>query len=349
MTSRTGDLAPDRLAERLRRFADIAAPESPLSAAFARAAADDPITARILAGTPAHLPSANVLLAAVHYLLLAGVSHDLATHYPDLAPAATTPMGDPGRQFLAFCREHRATLAELAASRGVQTNEVRRCVVLVPALNRVTAMERRPLALIEVGASAGLNLCFDRYGYDYDGTTVGLPAPLVLTTTVRSGHPPIPDHLPAVSWRIGIDLDPIHLDDPEAVRWARALLWPEQRDRAARFDAAVALVRPDPPPLVAGDALEILPEVAAGAPEDAALVVMHSFVLNQFSDEQRDRFDARLRTLSHGRPVHRIGIESLRRDMANPEAAHTLYRDGEAATTLLGPVHHHGAWITWEA
>lgn len=347
MSGRTGDLPPDHLAARLLRFAEIAGPDSPLSAAFARAAAHDPVAARILAATPAHLPSANVLLAAVHHLLLGGVGHDLAGHYPDLAPAGTTPVGDPGEQFVAFCREHEAALAALAATRGVQTNEVRRCVILVPAFTRIARAERRPLAIVEVGASAGLTLCFDRYGYDYGRAAVGVPAPLVLTTEVRAGDPPIPERLPEVAWRTGIDLDPIDLGDAEAVRWARALLWPEQLDRVARFEAAVALVRPDPPSIVRGDALDVLPDVAAEAPADAALVVVHSFVLNQFSDEQRDRFAAILDGIGRTRTVHRVGIESLRRDMANPEATHAEYRDGEVTHTLLGPVHHHGGWITW--
>jgi hypothetical protein len=287
-----------------------------------------------------------VLLAAVQYLLLSGVQHPLVTHYPHLSPAGTNPLGDPGAQFLAFCREHRETLSNLVATRGTQTNEVRRCAILVPALARIEP----PLALIEIGSSAGLNLCFDRYRYDIGGVITGRDdSTLTLDAEVRSGSSLVPRPLPEVAWRVGVDLEPIDLDDPDAVRWARALIWPEQHDRAARFEAAAALVRPDPPRVVRGDGLAMLPDLVAESPRDASLVVLHSFVLNQFTVEQREQLDASLRGLSTTRPIHRIAIEMLRTDMDFPEVVHTVYRDGEATTTLLGTAHHHGAWLAWNA
>jgi len=344
MTRRNRDLPDPGYARRLNRFADIAAPDSPLSAIFARAGADDPVVHEILAGAGASQPPANVLLAAVQYLLLGGVQHPLGTHYPALA--TSPPTGDPGTQFLAFCRDHRESLAHLAATRGTQTNEVRRCAILVPAIAGIG----QPLALIEIGSSAGLNLCFDRYRYDIGGTITGrLDSALTIDTEVRAGSPPVPRPLPEVMWRVGVDLEPIDLDDRDAVRWARALIWPEQLDRMARFEAAVALVRHDPPRMVRGDGLVVLPDIAAEAPAEATLVVFHSFVLNQFTVDQREQLDTSLRRLSTGRPIHRISIEMLRADMDVPEVVHTVYRDGDAAARLLGTAHHHGAWLAWDS
>ena len=341
---RNRDLADPEYARRLERFAAIAAPDSPLSAAFARAAANDPISHEILSGAPASLPAANVLLAAVQYLLLSGVDDDLADHYPSIARTPTSQRGDPGEQFLAFCRNHRGRIAELVSSRGVQTNEVRRCVVLVPAL---AGIGEGPLALVEIGASGGLNLCFDCYRYDFGGALTGPDSPLTLTTEIRSGAPPIPDPLPAVAWRVGIDLEPIDFYDPDAVLWARALIWPEQLDRIARFKAAMEIVRLDPPPIIRGDALEVLPGVLKDAPTDATLVVFHSFVLNQFTPEGREQFDTVLRDASDDRAIHRVSFEILRPELAYPEVVHTVYRNGEATDRLLGRAHQHGAWLEW--
>ena len=340
---------PD-IAGRLRRFADIAAPDSPLSAAFARAAADDDVCHSILGEARHSLPAANMLLAAVHFLLLGGEADPLAAHYPSVSATGGFDDGsDPGEAFLAFCRRHRDRLVHLVSQHGVQTNEVRRCVVLLPAFARVAARERAPLALLELGASAGLNLCFDRYRYHYGWRRTGPEeSPLTLGTEVRSGEPIVPDPLPEVAWRAGVDLDPIDLRNESAVRWARALLWPEQLDRIERFDIAVGLARQGPPKVVEGEATAMLPDLVAESPDEAALLVFHSHVLNQMSPEERDTLDRRLRDISRLRKVDRISFEALRPEMDFPEVTHIRYRDGGSTETLLGTAHHHGAWIAWK-
>jgi len=344
---RYGDLDDPEFPRRLEWFAQIAEPDSPLTARLARAAANDPTCHRIMAHAPVGIPPANVILAGVQYLLLGGDGPDLAAHYPSIG--AGEPSGDVDELFLRFCADHEERLSELAATRGVQTNEVRRCTGLVPCFTTVAREEHRPLALIEVGPSAGLNLCFDRYGYDYGFTRTGpADSPLVLATEVRRTPPPIPDALPEVAWRAGIDLNPIDLSDPDAVRWARALLWPDQLDRIARFEGAMALVQPDPPRIVQGDAVAGIGSLIDEAPDDAAVLVYHSFVLNQFDAGAKERFREALREASHGRVIHEIGIgaRGWERDQA-PHIDHTRYERGEAIRSELGVMHHHGAWIEW--
>ena len=107
----------------------------------------------------------------------------------------------------------------------MQTNEVRRCCYLLPAVTLAARLAApAPLALIEAGASAGLNLGLDGYAYDYGtGTITGDPrSPLTLHCELRGGTPP-PLALPApdIAWRAGIDLSPL---DPDDAAWLRALV-----------------------------------------------------------------------------------------------------------------------------
>jgi len=344
---RYGDLDDPEFPRRLERFAGVAELDSPLAARLARAAANDPTCHRIMSRIPVGIPPANVILAGVQYLLLGGDDPELAAHYPSIG--GREPSGDVVDLFLRFCADHEDRLSDLAATRGVQTNEVRRCTGLVPCFATVARAVDRPLALIEVGPSAGLNLRFDRYRYDYGFARTGpADSPLTLDTEVRGAPPPVPDTLPEVVWRAGIDVNPIDLGDADAVRWARALLWPDQLDRIARFETAMALVAPDPPRIVKGDAVEGIGALIAEAPGDAAVLVFHSFVLNQFAAEAKERFEDVLRSASQDRVIHEIGVAARgwERDEA-PRIDHTVYDRGTAERTELGVMHHHGAWVRW--
>ncbi|MBF9133545.1 DUF2332 domain-containing protein, partial [Plantactinospora sp. S1510] len=131
-------------------------------------------------------------------------------------------------------------------SRATQTNEAGRCAVLLPVL----AALPQPLALIEVGASAGLCLYPDRYAYRYGGTSVGSGEP-VLECEATGMAPPA--RVPEVVWRAGLDLNPLDVTDPADVAWLEALVWPEHTHRRARLRAAAAVAAADPPLLVRGD------------------------------------------------------------------------------------------------
>ncbi|MEX1208034.1 MAG: DUF2332 domain-containing protein [Acidimicrobiia bacterium] len=338
-----------RLPERLRGWAERVADESPIYATLSAATADDEVALAIIGESPSSQPQPHLLFAAVQYLLLDGKGQGLATHYPAVAGAGARPHGDLVGLFRDFVRDHRVRLTELVATRRVQTNEVRRCTTLLPAFTAARP-DDRPLALIEVGASAGLNLLFDRYRYDYGTVRTGPEdSPLTLDCQVRSGVPPVPDRMPQVAWRLGLDLHPIDVHDHDAVRWGRALIWPEQLDRVARFETAVEIARGDPPPMVKGDALELLPAAIAATPSDAAVLVYHSYVLNQWAPEDRSRLEELLVTQSRTRPIDRISVEMETRGVAYPAIIHTRYSSGEAIPRRLGTAHYHGVWLRWEA
>jgi hypothetical protein len=197
--------ATSELATAFTRFAaDRCGSYAPLYAHLASRIADD----RELLATAAHASPGqsqpDLMLAAVHYLLARQPRSQLARYYPTLNPDPVPP-GGTFQEFRRFCLARRDELAALTGSRLVQTNEVRRCCYLLPAVTLAAHLAApAPLALIEAGASAGLNLGLDGYAYDYGtGTITGDPrSPLTLQCELRGGTPP-PLALPApeIAWR----------------------------------------------------------------------------------------------------------------------------------------------------
>jgi hypothetical protein len=265
------------------------------------------------------------------------------------------PPGDPVPAFRAFCLDHRDALIDLVSAGLVQTNEPRRCTFLLPAFATVAHLAGgKPLALIEVGASAGFNLLFDRYGYDYGaGRSAGDPdAPIRFTCELRGQVlPPIHVGMPQVAARVGIDLNPIHAADSQATLWLHALVWPEHPERAALLRQVLVLAQREPPTLIAGDALAVLPQVVAAAPADAALCVFHTATLAHFPLEARDRFRVLMAELARQRDLFWLSSEGVglgeQRRQGEYVTILTAFQHGRRAERRLASNHQHGAWLAW--
>ena len=212
-------------AENYRRFSRLEARgRSALYEQISASVADDVEVLAFLAALPPAKRQPNLLLAAVRFL---------------------TGVQDSYRAFRTVLLDRRTEVAAVMLSRSTQTNEPARCAVLLPALARLAP----PLALIEVGASAGLTLLPDLYGYDYAGQRIepADPAAPVLTCRPR-GPVPIPAAVPEVAWRAGIDLNPLDVTDPDDMAWLSSLIWPGE----GQAGAAVGRGRRGPPPQTAG-------------------------------------------------------------------------------------------------
>jgi hypothetical protein len=181
----------------------------------------------------------------------------------------------------------RAVSAEMRV-RATQTNEPRRCAVLLPALSLIEG----PIALLEVGASAGLCMYPDLYSYSYDGVRIDPAAgpSTVLLECETTGGPPLPTALPHIVWRAGLDLNPLDISDPADALWLETLIWPEQTERLARIRAAMELVRGEHPRIVQGDALAGLPALVAEAPPGATLVIVTSAAIVYLPPDIRASF-----------------------------------------------------------
>jgi hypothetical protein len=258
------DEALDRIAEVYGRFArQEAHGRSALYEELARGVAGDRELLRVLAELPTAKQQPNLLFASVR--LRCG-----------------TPNGWPDFRSRFF--ERREEIVAVMLARRTQTNEPARCATLLPLL----ATLPQPLALLEVGAAAGLCLLPDCYAYDFDGhrvlpsRAVGATAP---TFTCRaSPSTPLPRRNVEVAWRAGLDLEPIDVRDPDDVAWLETLVWPGEGNRRELLRVAVDVARADPPSVTRGDLLQDLPALAARAPRSATLVIFHTAVLAYIPD-----------------------------------------------------------------
>lgn len=212
---------------------------------------------------------------------------------PNLVFAAARRHGalGPYSSFRSTLLERWDEVRQTILTHATQTNEAARCAVVLPFLAEVQG----PVALLEVGASAGLCLLPDRYSYRYDdGTSIDPadgPSTVVIPCHVGEGIVP-PRAVPEIVWRAGIDLDPVDVRDDESCDWLQTLVWPGQEHRGERLRAALALARQEPPRIERGDLLDLVPRLAAEAPADATLVVLDSAVLGYLTLEDRMRFVA---------------------------------------------------------
>jgi len=278
---------------------------SPLYADVSRAVAKDRELLEMVRSAPpdAHLPPA--LLAAVHYVLLDGLEHPLNDVYAGRAG------GDPGPLFLDVCRARKDDVMSLLSTRHIQTNDCGRSALIGPGLTWLSSYFAQPLALVDVGASAGINLLCDRFLIDYGshGSTGPADSPVHIECEVLGGDPPIAAQLPKLVARVGIDRSPIDVTNAEDARWLLACVWPDT-GRLERAAASIRMAQEDPPVVVAGDANEALPGVLDGLPVGAAAVVVTTWAFAYLTVEDRRRFVEALSLASRHRPVAWLSAES---------------------------------------
>ena len=323
--STRGHGVKEQLAARYKRFAEVEVRNhSPLYASISFGVATDPFALEFLGALPEEKQQPNLLLAAVRHVC--GSAQD----WP---------------QFRAMLRNNAPAVAAVMLARRTQTNEPGRCATLLPVLAGLP----QPLALLEVGASGGLCLLPDRYGYDYGRSRIAAPsADAPVFACVADVATPLPATLPRIVWRMGIDLAPLDVTDDAQTEWLETLVWPGQEDRLRRLRAAIAVARRDPPRIMRGDLLTELKACAREAPADATLVVFHSAVLAYVANTQsREAFVRTVQELgavwiSNEAP----GVWPAIRDCVGrrgPRGAFLLAVDGRPVAWTDA----HGAWIEW--
>lgn len=324
---------PRLTADQVRKWADFAE-SSPLYQRLAGVVAADPDLMRVV-NRVENLPQLNILFAGVQYLMTRDGGGQLESFYPNFTSPSLDEIGvaEPFREFVLANEEE---LVEIGRTRYTQTNECRRCAVLLPGI-WATPLER--FHLVDLGTSAGLNLHLDRYRYRWGGITWGPESPVVLETDMRGR--PIEPHAIGVLSRTGIDLAPIDPANEEDRRWLEALTWPEQTDRLRRLSSALDLARRLEARLIAGDVVEILGPVLDELPDRDPVIVTNSFVFNQLTPENRTILESIIDEMRHTRPVYRVSLEWL--DEERPGASLEVFGPDGPAT--IGLAHPHGEWL----
>jgi hypothetical protein len=276
-----------------------------------------------------------------------------AKRQPNLLFASVRFLGgrtDSVNGLVEFVRSNSHELAATMVARSTQTNEVARCAAFLPVLAEMDG----EVALIEVGASAGLCLFPDRYAYRFDGHAVG-DSPLEIGVET-AGTVSTPQRLPTVSWRAGLDLNPLDVTNDDDLRWLRSCVWPEHGDRRRRLDLAASIVAEDPPRIERGDLRDATLELIERAPRDAIKVVFHSAVLAYVDEGGRRDFATTMRRsvddrsdvvwLSNEGPsiVADIGAAQVERMPLPVGARFHLGRNGTELVAVTDP---HGRWLRW--
>jgi hypothetical protein len=257
-----------------RRFADGERwfHDSPLYQALSRAVSEDDALLQLAAQARAGQQPTNLLMGATHLVVLSEPDHRFARFFPTVAGRDAEPPDRAGAEFPAFCADHREALTELLRTRLVQTNEPARATALRLALYEVGRRIDGPAHLLEIGPSAGIQLCFDRWGVRTGGHSFGPPDPPLTIATEWRGptQPPDLDAIAQISGRLGVDLHPVDATHPGERQWLQALVWPEHLDRFEQLRLALQAVAADPPEILRGDAVDALPGLDAPARRPAA-------------------------------------------------------------------------------
>lgn len=281
------------------------------------------------------------LAGGLHALVLSGAEPDLAAVYP---PNAASDAALWVAVKAALDRHADRLLGWLA--RPPQTNEVRRAAALIPALHLIAATAGHSLHLWEIGCAAGLNLRADRFRLRAGGVTYGPPGAHTRLVPDWTGPAPPPAPL-TVAGRRGVDLAPLDPAAPTDRLRLRAYLWPEQPDRRALTDAAIATARAVPARIDRADAVDWLAAGLPGRPRDATTVLFHTVAWQYLPPAARARGDALIAAAGAAAtpraPLARLGMEAD----GNPDAALTLTLWPGGRTIPLARVDFHGRAVRW--
>lgn len=307
-------------------------------------------------------PKPHLLLAVARYLFLQSDESADGRYaaFPSLASGflagdAPSVIDDAllREEWLRFCDQEYDNIRELLQTRALQTNELGRCIALMPAMQYLHQQCDMPLAVFEVGASAGLNLLFDHYSYVYqaqDGSAYQIKSPassLTLSTEIRGRQrPPVmAGQCPPVCWRKGNELYPLNLSSADDRRWLKALVWPDHQWRVQQCEQALRSVSSVSLDMLGGDLIQALGRIMDDVPVNAMATIVHSFVISQLPDDTVEQFEARLCAWSAERPVARVSFEMLQG--TRPKLELFMYCDGVKTSQLLAYADGHGKWIEW--
>jgi len=311
---------------------------SPLYRQLSGVVAGEPYLVELAAHTRDGQVPTFAFFGAVHALLLAGVEHPLADYYPSLRGDGALPLAGAGPALLSFARRFESDIVDIVSTRLVQTNHVRRAVGLRLALAAIApSVGSRPAHLLEVGSSAGLLMRHAHYGYCLGGRQFGDRAsPVQLVTEWRSVQPPPDlDAIPVIASTCGVDLHPLDPSIDADRRWLEALVWPEDRDKAALLHDALTLAAAVPANVIAGDAEDVCAAWSARIPRGETRIVFHCATRMHVPVGRRASFDRAVDDIGHDGPLYHIGIEGDGIQIAEPSGAATRRFD----------VDGHLAWV----
>ena len=267
-------------------------------------------------------------LAPIHRMVLAGEAPELDRHYP-----STGGDGDADVAWPLF-RDFAGARTEWMRNelrRPCQTNEVGRSAALLGGFLEVAHRSRKPLRILEIGASAGLNLRWDHYFYQSTSGAWGDDSSPVQFVHSFDVAPPM-ERAADVVERSGCDLNPIDPTSDEGALMLRSFVWADQLARLSQLDGAIEVARAVPVKVERIGAADFLERELAEPREDVATVVYHSVFMQYVADPEQRRIAA---------AIAEADVFYLRMEPAYP-----LF-EVRLGDELLGTSHAHGTHVRW--
>lgn len=227
-------------------------------------------------GNPRKDALALRIAGALHHAVLSGTAPALSAVYPQPGKAEFT---DHSWQVVRDWLSANSDIVRAYLGSPPQTNEIRRSIALLPGFLELAARFEKPMHLLELGASAGLNQNWDAYAYQTDSWRWGSPSGAIITTDWQGPAPSHLDARPEIAARTACDLTPIDLKDEAAITRLKSYTWPDQFDRLEKLDAAIEIAKERKTRVDQADALDWLKRQLASRQSGALTVVYHSVFL----------------------------------------------------------------------
>lgn len=291
-------------------------------------------------------PIPNLLFGAVQYLLLKEAEqHELREYYSSIVDKPRN-VEQSYLPFRNFCFMNRSKIIVILKSKLVQTNEVRRCAYLYPSFCLIYDKVKKPLSIIEIGTSAGLQLLWDKYCYSYNSNEVfgDMQSNVHINSEIRGEKSPfLLKSSPPVASRYGIDLNINDLTNSEDYLWLKSLIWPEHKERLELFERAANNFKKNPVKLIEGDGVSFLPKIVNQIPQHSAICIFHTHVANQIPKEAKYWLLQYIQEIGKTREVFH-----LYNNMWDSNLHLDYFLNGKEYNETIAVTDGHGRWFQWK-
>ncbi|WP_066405827.1 DUF2332 domain-containing protein [Flavisolibacter tropicus] len=339
------------LSKRFERFAEEECKgNSPLYFTLSKQIACDEELLRLCTFVKEGQPVPNAFLAAVHFYVLKNKTAFLAQYYPSVTGQPTEAISFD--LFKAFVQEHQQGIVHLLQNRIVQTNVITRCNYLLPIFSNILSLNNKPVTIIDIGASAGLNLNFDQYEYYYNDNMVYGDSHIKLHCQIKEGRMPNIKPCSNSIQKIGIDQHPIDLANAEDLTWLQALVWPDQAERFIQLAEALQTPLLSAIKLIAGSTIADFKKVVEAVDPNETLILYATHVLYQFTPDLLREFYNFLDDMGQHRDFYFLSAEAtqavqLKHGVSNTAVVLTTYKNKQKQETFMAETNGHGNWIKW--
>ncbi len=334
----------EKLAMIFKRFAEQEAKgSSPLYEYWSLNIAQDIELLTLIQFIPSNQPRPNLFFAAVQYLACEN-QHQLACYYKNVT---SSEFAQSFIHLKDFCQQHRGPLQDIFQMKLVQTNELNRAAYLYPIFSYIQAKTQKLLSLIEIGTSAGLLLNLDQYRYEIEEAVTkqfyGNEKSKLHIVAKNNGESIRELSTLNIDQRIGIDLNIVDLQKDEDFRWMQALIWPEHKMRKQQLENVQEVNRNVRKTLLEGDFLTLIPTIMEQQDHTRQLIIFHTHVANQFSNELKQQLLQMLSEISYKQPIYHVY------NNMDDNYVHVDYVcNGQTKVIkLLQTVDNHGKYFDW--